>query len=219
MFIRESGNNIWLPRRNAAEEKELDALYWRIGKLHWYKKPDPEDVAKLAGIFNTNHIHIIGKGPSLDSLETIGDGLIVCINDSVNRVHSLGYTNAIMYQLDNNKDVSCSVPCLKILGPEARNLHSEPKIVIDDRRFGCVSHRIGLTSLICIGKWFGVREYTLHCFDAIHNGTLGYANTIGYETKKHGPENRFLQHRAFLDFHSTGCTIRIAQPNIASYIL
>ena len=192
-----------LPRRNHAVEKILDDKYMRVANLHWaFKTEGALDIMDLKDHVEGKKVIIVGKGPSLDYItkESLSyhDGLIICINESIHKLASLGLPNKLVsLQLDGKLQDSCnSEGCGILVSERAQNWyagHSE-RYVFRPENHNLGQSIIGVICAISICKTLGVKSLEFWSFDGCRDGSLDYATCIGYASTVGGKPNRFLGH-------------------------
>lgn len=201
--MRKLGNgSFMIPRKNQIIEKRLDAEYARVpNERRWYQKYRGECIQF------TEDVYIIGKGPSLDNLSAsdfLPDRDILCINDSVHKVKSLGVSNNIfVFHQDPQLVDKCKAENVTyVLHPHLRSLYKGIDChFIEPMSVGAINRVTTGAFAVCVAKFFGVKGFIMMCFDACVNKELGYADCIGYTPDQYGndDDNRFLKHRAYID--------------------
>ena len=190
-----------IARKHRACEKFLDGIGIRVpNTLQWYL---PYDGPKL-GL--TKMCYIVGKGPSLDAIKAShfdGVSSVLCVNDSIHKIVSLGIKNPLfLVQLDEGfKDGNIVPGVTSILNPKVRPfIGDRPNVYyIYPRTLGPTAHTITAVFALNFAQKMGVRDFKFVCFDACVVKKLGYAKCIGYDSKKGGKTNRFLNHRKRID--------------------
>lgn len=160
----------------------------------------------------TETVYIIGKGPSLDLLSNkdFESGCsILCINDSIHKVYSLGLDNPIFCI---TQDIALGNLC-KVVGPtfligkELVELYADhPNTIVVDIE----APKITAILAIYIAKKNGCHHCRMLCFDACVTGETGYADIIGHRPQ--GNEKRFLQHRNWIEDYNTNVRIEWLMP-------
>lgn len=163
--------------------------------------------------FKNKHLgkraYIIGKGPSLDTVEKISDqlatGVIFCLNESIHQIEKLGLSSpTYVVQQDSDLEYDC-IPKSSAIHfmnawqhqPGIKNRKS--RVDVSPWNPQAVLYRpmefnetIGsLTAIIAlkIASLMGIRHTTFCCFDAMANGFQGsakYAECIGIGKQREG---------------------------------
>lgn len=156
---------------------------------------------------------VIGKGPSLDTVEEIREqlstGIIFCLNESVHKIESLSL-DAPTYVVQQDYLGTDCVPTnpktvhfmsswqpLAMQPLEARRHRYvevspwNPNAVLYRPNFFKGESSGSLSAIIAlkIAAFMGIKKVTLCCFDALANGLQGpatYANCIGQEKQREG---------------------------------
>lgn len=183
-----------IARKHRKCEAYLDGIGIRVPNcLHWYL---PYDGPRFDF---TEMVYIVGKGPSLDHLrkeDFDGVSSVICINDAINKVVSLGIRNPLyMCQLDIGLKDKCIVDGVtSILAPRVRPaIGIRPNVYyVHPRSVGPTAMTITCIYAMNLGQLMGVKQFKFMCFDACVTKKLGYADCIG---KDGGKPGRFLTHR------------------------
>ncbi len=152
---------------------------------------------------------IVGKGPSLDTVETIREelssGVIFCLNESIHKIESLNLTApTYVAQQDSNLEFDC-VPTK---GRGIIHFMNSWQHLPEDRKGNFIAKKqhvsvspwnplavlyrpdffkeseCSLSAIIALklASFMGIKTATLCCFDALENGYQGamtYANCVG----------------------------------------
>ena len=194
-----------LARKNKVLEARFDDKYVRVpNELRWLPYcTDGGLMADEAKHFDGQTIYIIGKGPSLDTLNSthFGPGVIVCINESIHVIEGLNLPNkTYCIQQDMSLKASCEPKRAKLLVAYAARNHYpdvDNKIVFHMEEFQLKSC---LTVIIAIrmAQQFGAKKLVLLGFDSI-NGVTEYADSVGYPSSRGGDVKRFLDHKRMIE--------------------
>ena len=190
-----------IARRHREAEEYLDGIGIRVPNcLQWFL---PYDGPRFDF---TETVYIVGKGPSLDQLRKEhfdGVSTIICINDSIHKIVSLGLDNPLyMCQQDAPlKDKNIVEGVTSILAPRVRSAVGVRENVhyVHPRTVGPTANTITGVFAMNIAQQMGVRSFKFMCFDACVNKKLGYAKCIDTDPKAGGRPNRFLEHRRRID--------------------
>lgn len=204
MRIRRSDEDgsFTIARRNVKAEKYLDDAGIRCpNQLKWF--------LPLTGIQLdfTSTCYIVGKGPSLDNLtkEYFEPGCsILCINESIHKVKSLGLDNPLyMFQQDEHIGKSCQAEdVISVISPKLRRIFKDypDTFVIHPRTVGPESSVITALFAMNTAQHFGVKDFKFMCFDACVNQKCEYAECVGYSSNEgHHRPSRFLGHRKLIE--------------------
>lgn len=189
-----------IPRRNMVAEEYMDKIGIRCRRqLRWFLPLEGFDLDF------TKSVYMIGKGPSLDQLrrEHFEPGrTVICINESIHKVLSLGLDNPIfVFSQDENLGTTCKVVGPKyVIAPKIAKFYIEHPntTVINPARVGPTATTITANFAIYTGRHFGVEHFDMLCFDACVNKNTEYAECIGHSSIKGGDPKRFLNHRRIL---------------------
>ena len=194
-------------RRDLKVEKELDSKYVRIGALKWAMKvEDGLEIDSLRKYVDGKLAYIVGKGPSLDHVSKNDfpnqDALIICINESIHKINELGLPNKLIgMQSDGKLKDTCFVEgCGLLVTERAHNWYPDhkEKYVFNTLHFGLGKGAITVASGIAILKSLGVKEIKLVSFDSCTDGSLSYAQCIGYSSALGGKPERFNNHPSII---------------------
>jgi hypothetical protein len=179
----------------------MDKYYYRMpNELKWLSfKPNiviPEF---------RDTVHIVGKGPSLDSItaKQLNDGCpIICINESVHQIVALGTLNPVYtVQQDSALMLRCSNPgshlfanvyCCQYLGDKA--LYYRPE------DYGLTGSSLSVVLAMALVARGGGKHVKLWAFDGAKTGTvLGYAASVHSDPRKGGSPARFSGHKPIIE--------------------
>lgn len=190
--------SLFIPRSNPDLEAKLDEMFLRKpNTLRWY--PFKRDAKHLVPdpVFNKSNCYIIGKGPSLDSVEKslfAPEAPIVCVNQSIHAIEALGLDNPI-YCIQQDKGLKglCQPKSARLWVPY--NV-KEYYLTYDNYRVFTVEEygQPGMyTASLAIGivQAFGANSITMVGFDACINGKVNYADCIDLPLK--GDGTRFIK--------------------------
>ena len=194
-----------IARKNKAIEKQFDEEHIRVpNELRWLPYcTEGERLESIREHFVGKPCYIIGKGPSLDRLKASDfkvDVPIICINESIHKIESLGLGNTIFcMQQDMGLKATCRPKDAMLLVAHAARMHYaglDNKIVFRAEEFGLKS---SLTVIIIMRmvQRFGATSLRLVAFDAI-NGCVDYADCVGTKPSQGGKPKRFLGHKALV---------------------
>jgi len=194
----------FLKRRHSLAESFLDKHYRRNGRdLLWF--PIALPAKPLVDLPITDHVYMIGKGPSLDNItrhhlamrsvsRTGSSDLVVCLNESIHAIEAIQPNNPL---LAVQQDMCLLGKCRPLYSPiliheQLRNWYSD---VQERYEFKPVRGAVTAVHTILILKSLGVRSITLLAFDALleRGASTEYAKVIG-----HGPgtnPDRFAQQK------------------------
>lgn len=203
MRLRDMGDGtIFLPRHHKAAEEWLDNHFTRMGggELRWYvdARGDWPSLEPLEKMVKDKEIYVVGKGPTLDKLEVSDfdnqDAVVVCINESIHTIKKLHLPNQIIgVQYDGELGAKCWVGDPMIISNRCAPAYTgKPNVfIVRERKYGTLS----ATMAIGVLKDLGADRFTLMAFDAATNGSLEYADSIGYSSAKSGSPDRFKGHK------------------------
>lgn len=152
--------------------------------------------------FRGKNIYIVGKGPSLDTVDetvfTDPTSPIVCINDSIRKIESLNLRNRIymmqqdmsLGRVDTGAVILTVEDCRPIYGDQATYFKRE-----DFDIFVCPT----VCYAIRIVEHLGASSVIFIAFDACVNQDTRYAKCIGYASDLKRSPYRFLGHRNIID--------------------
>jgi hypothetical protein len=202
--VRQYANGTFgIPRRNLAVEKYMDDKYLRTDKLRWtFKTEGSLELEALEPHVKGKKVLIVGKGPSLDYITkeslNIHDGLIICVNESIHKIKSLGVPNKLVsIQLDGKLQDSCYAEgCGILVAERAQNWYAghKERYVFSMQQHSLGQSALGVICAISICKSLGVSSLEFWSFDASTDGSLDYATCIGYASSVGGKPSRFLNH-------------------------
>jgi len=197
----------WIPKSNAALEAIMDASFLRVkGELRW-EIQIPSNILAFENKHKDLRAHIIGKGPTLDTL-TADDfpnpnEPIYCINDSIHAIEALNLPNpTYCIQQDASLKDSCKPKKATLLiAYRSRSwYHDYPnKLTFYSGQFDLPKTLITVCVASRIAKLLGATEMRLVAFDACVTKDTTYAKCIGYSSAKDGNADRFLGHRKTID--------------------
>jgi hypothetical protein len=196
---------MWLPKRHPKIEKFMDKYYLRWpNELKWSYKED-SDLNDLKNKYIDSEIgFIIGKGPSLDTLTAthfINDKPIICCNESIHKIESLGLDNPlIVVQQDFALKGRC-VPknvdnVLHLANHQAKGYTTNKKArAYLPALFGLNGNSLTVEMAITLASWFGLEHCYLYGFDSVL-GNYDYAKAIGMASDHDGlKKTRFKSHK------------------------
>lgn len=219
MHPRKLGDgSFWLPRINAQAKSILEKDFIYIKGTHrWVPRTViKNDVSQLKEHFYQKACYIVGKGLSLDNLspENFPDwSPIICINESIHKVCSLGLRNPIFgIQQDNRlKDTCFNKGATMIISRQARIHYPEDEVYsFIPENYNSTTGTITVVVAIEILKTFDVTNLTLLCFDGCMNNVFTYGTCIGYPVT--GDPSRFRIHRKIIDSHASDIQIKWVIP-------
>jgi hypothetical protein len=192
-------------RANKEAEAVLDDLLLRAhgSTLRWYPRSlAAKELTFLSQFFEGKHVHIVGKGPSLDNINVklIGHAdPIIAINEAVLQIEALSIGSPVFgmqqdLQLTDTCKPKLTKTCL-LLEENLRHWYASwPNKVFYTRvdlgiKTGCITvlHAIALTKLLKAAK------VTFHAFDSL-KGDFSYAASVGYLSSMRGDPKRFSTH-------------------------
>jgi hypothetical protein len=151
--------------------------------------------------FLNKTIYIVGKGPSLDDVNALAftsDSPIICINDSIAKIESLGLRNR-MYMMQQDMSLGHVATqsiiltiedCRPIYGDQATYFKRD-----DFNIFVCPT----ACYAIRMAEYLGASSIVFVAFDACVNQDTRYAQCIGYASDLKRSPNRFLNHRKVIE--------------------
>jgi hypothetical protein len=199
-----------LARHNTKAEKWLDEHCIRMrNQLRWLPKLSDEiSVETLRGMYKNIPCYIVGKGPSLDSLEASyfveEDAPILAINEAIHVVNGLQLPNPIfLVQTDTGLKIDPGDATL-LLAHTIKYLYPDKleRYLWRAEMFGYgTTGRLTAEIAIKIAGLFGCSYAEMLAFDACTIGDTRYADSIGHqpESKDGDTGGRFLTHRDKLD--------------------
>lgn len=183
---------------------------------------------------------IIGKGPSLDTVEKIradlDTGIVMCLNESIHKIESLGLkASTFVVQQDSNLEFDC-VPknawTTHFMSswqhfPEDRKgnwIAKKQHVAESPYNKNAVLYRPGffketecsLSAVIAlkIANFMGIQHVTICCFDALKNnysGTNTYAECVGKQREgSHRSHNTLIVKTA----HEIMKSVKIIHPHV-----
>ncbi len=181
---------------------------------------------------------IVGKGPSLDTVETIREnlvgGILFCLNESVHKIESLKLdTPTYCVQQDSDLEYDC-IPTNKLTihfmnswqhqPGKSKGFKShvpvspfDPNAVLYRPDFFKGESESSLSAIIAlkIASFMGIKKVTFCCFDALLNGYNGpntYANCIG---KQREGSHRSHDAVIMIEAHKIMTSIKTLKPSVA----
>lgn len=201
-----SDGSFAIPRGDRVLESQLDTIYQRCpNELRWIPRGiSNSEIEGLSPLFKNQWVFIIGKGPSLNGIDSIREilslGPIICINESIHKVEAiegLDATRLFAIQQDSSLRDTCRPKKGRLLISEgAKNWYPENKFVFDPSFYGFSSSELSVICAIEIAKQLGARGYFLIGFDAAITGDCSYAQDI-VSKRQRNPRtgSRFLGHK------------------------
>lgn len=195
-----------IPRSDAVSEAYMDDNFERCGRLQWRVRVDAEAYHELENKHAGSVAHIIGKGPSLDKLRPITDGIIITLNEAIHRVEDHGLGSGLpTYALTQDTGISVQVKDAVLL--LHRRLagrydgHKSPAYFFSETYPFPMVRTLSVCAAIRWAKYLGCRSAALHCFDAAMTKDTRYATCIGHQPTMFGgrDERRYLGHRADIE--------------------
>lgn len=196
----------WLPRANPEAEAYLDSVYVRQpNQLKWFPKIDKSISAVYKNTHKGKIAYIVGKGPSLDLLQTKHietDGPIIAINECIHVVERL-FPNSVTYgtQLDNDLGEVCTPKYSKLfVGNRCANLYNKGvyKLIVDPMSFGLRDSCLSAEYAIMLARHMGCVAVEMYCFDGCVDHVFEYADCIGHDSSIGGPPERFASHKQII---------------------
>ena len=194
--------SFFFPRPTKSLEAKMDAKYMRIpGEARW--RPHETEFPDVSNVkLDSNEIYIVGKGPSLDHAckETFPlDIPIVCVNESIHKIDSLGLPHRIFAI---QQDAGLKSGCYPISGELIVSRQAQHHYAGRDRVYVYFTDkyklRVTALTVLCAIRIFetlDVKMFNLVSFDAaVADKKTAYANCIGYSPTAKGPADRFLNH-------------------------
>lgn len=202
-----------ISRHNKEAEAILDKDFIRCrNELRWI--PDIGDmfnkIASLRDEFQNKHVTFVGKGPSLDFLNSsyFRPGPIVGINQAVRFVEVLPDIDKDLQpifgiQQDSNLRDGCRPKqdsTRLLVSNYCKNFYPDIQLYIyQAEQYGQQKTSLTVLIAIAIAKHLGMKEMTMLCFDACVTKDCKYAKFIKDIPGVQGPTERFLKHRALID--------------------
>jgi hypothetical protein len=205
---RYSDDSFGLVRKNRIIEEQFDLQFIRVpNELRWIAKQEVNDVGLLSCLFIDRPVYIIGKGPSLDSInEKYFDNKspVICINDSIHQVEKLNILNPIYcVQQDSELKATCKPKRATLfISRQAKSFYAgcENTYVYIPEEYGLSKGALTVIVAIEMMKRFGANKFILMCFDACTQKKVAYAKCIGYPcTKFRKDAKRFLRHKDLIE--------------------
>ena len=205
----------------------LDKDFIRCGgEFRWYEHPDQLiTLETLRATFEGRGCYIVGKGPSLDNLSRSNFDShtcpIICINESIHKVESLGLPNPIFaIQQDSKLHATCCPSHGTLLvSTHAADAYAgfDKKYIFNPVAFKYTAGSLTVEIAVAICKKLGTREFRMLCFDAHQTGSTEYAKVIGYLPNQGGSVGRFLNHAKIMDGILDGESVEFLTP--AAHVL
>ena len=206
MLVRAAGDgSFYLPRCSRRLERILSEDYFKFkNELRWYPKQRPgRPLSELQPYFEGRDCYIVGKGPSLDRLAAsdFPDPRlpILCINESIHKVESLGLPNKVhVMQQDAWLKDTCRPRFGSILLTHSCQFWYPDvnyRYVFGYLDVGMKTNNITVTYAISLGKMFGSTGFRMLCFDSCTTGSFEYGSCIGYKSSSGGSVSRFASHK------------------------
>jgi hypothetical protein len=187
-------------RPDKEAEEYLDKYLERVGPLRWQVRLEKhwED---LAGLFQSKTVYLVGKGPSLDALteQDFKDptAVVICINEAIHAIERLDLTNPVV---GIQKDQRLRNSCKPSGSPLLVSLDAATWYADYDKAyyFKATPGWISAVEAIKIARGLGAEELILYGFDSALNGSLDYAESVGYESSWGGSPTRFMKHEQMI---------------------
>ena len=196
---------IILPRKDKKLEDILDRRFDRCQPLQWDYSARKENVDRLQNKYDKG-CYIIGKGPSLDNLvfeDFKDDWPILCLNESIHKIESLGLINDIyvMQQDDTITDTCKPQKATMLITRKCESFYKDivNKLFFSVGQFGLGEKSYSVIVAIRMARFLGCKELVLYGFDAVKNGNCDYAECIGHPSSDGGMPDRFTRHKALIE--------------------
>lgn len=168
--------SIALLRTNPVSELYLNQNYDKVGE-RWF--PRTKD---FRTDFKDKHkdqiINIVGKGPSLSKITSLGSLPTIGLNDSIYYLSKLGTIDNLYCVVQDNGVLNFEIPCTLFCSPksfiEYRKFPKSYVYVVDGAKDNSLSACIALK----IAKFMGAKECRMLAFDACTNGDCSYDKNI-----------------------------------------
>ncbi len=178
---------------------------------------------------------VIGKGPSLDTVETIRNdlwgGVILCLNESIHKIESLNISvPTYVVQQDSELKTRCNpknpavvhfmnqwqiIPvtyCPRYVDPSPWDPSA---VMYKPNFFGESITSLSGVMALHIAKFMGIKTVTFCCFDALendYNGKISYADCIGIQKDgNHRGHNKLIIATA----HQMMDSVKTLHPTVA----
>ena len=202
--IRKLGDGTFFIARQKKDVVEyLDSRFQRIkNELRWAPKECAgKSLEDLLPIFKGRPCYVVGKGPSLDMIDSFPElWPVLCVNDSIHAIEKLNVPNPLFcIQQDMGLEDKCKPEKAGlIVAYKARLFYHDfgnkyiyqPSVFLNGAKTG-----ITVCIAIEIAKYLGSTRFVFKAFDACMDGSTDYAGSIGYPATNGGSPNRFLKHR------------------------
>lgn len=214
-----SDGTFWLPRVTRQVREALEPNFINFKGTHRWapKEAMGNDVINLQKHFENRPCYIVGKGLSLDELtsEYFPDrSPVICINEAVHKVCSLGLRNQVFgIQQDNRlRDTCFNENATMMISRQARIHYPEDKIYsYIPENYNVSTGALTVIVAIEMLKKFKATELILMCFDGCVKNVFAYAACIGYPVA--GDASRFQVHRRIIDNHAEDMPLRWVIPS------
>ena len=206
--LRRDPNGCYLLLKRKPEIRALlDEYCIPVDPIRWRPKMRSfnEDLMAMKDMYKGKKCYIVGKGPSLDDIFIPNsDCPIICMNESIHKVESLGLSNPIycIQQDAKLKDSCWSSTGTMLVSYLTQSWYAEhPKCIaynpkdFPETRSG---HPLSIEMAIHFAKHWGCERVILKGCDALKNEKTSYAKCIGYNSDEGGDPKRFLQHRKYV---------------------
>lgn len=156
--------------------------------------------------FLGSDIYIIGKGPSLSFLgkEDIGDGVIITINEALNKIEELELSN---FTFSMQKDATFRKPknAALLVHKHEKSFYEledyKPRYVFDNLEMGLEWFDFSALSAIKLGQIMGCKNFIFVSFDSMIGNFLSFLPHEWNETaaRVSGLKNQLERMKPYLD--------------------
>ena len=214
--------SVWIPRKNKETEAYLDKKYARLpNELRWVPKPERYlNVVDLKAFFKNHLCYIVGKGESLDMLTADcfpnKQAPIIALNESIHKVEELDLVNPTMcLQQDSKLRATCRpIRSVMIGSVDAMEFYQDVDFpyAYMPGDFGIYKATLSAVAAVNIAAELGATAFELWCFDGCMEGSLEYAECIGYDSGRDGAKERFKTHRKKIEMAASPRKVTFVMP-------
>ena len=226
MTLRHTANGeIWLTRPNAEVENELDAKYNRAPTHpnRWVPRFRYTNFRMLTPYFN-GYAYIVGKGASIDALTPNHfkqSAPIICINEAVRTIESLGVSNTIIGVRQDGMSLDMKPKEAFVLVPLGIcGLYEDyPNTITCNlkRDLGMPRPAPTICMALALAKKMDVTNIIAYGFDALTDGSLRYCNNQNIRNVE-SDGRQLLRQPAFIKPYAKGLNIQWIKSDFDGYL-